>query len=199
MARTVQTAGATANAAAPAASVGALAPGKKPVFAHITEPPQLMDYRLGTRKYQLPPLLTGGETDEFVCLTYYTAEAGLLQATDVPVRDKISTMATILGQQLLISTYVDQCLAACTDAMFDPDTWMPISFHRLNGDVANDAIASHSPLILKPLGDPAQAPADDADLRGPGLRFIHVVVEVDLVTCQYSGYKRHTRERKKRA
>ena len=116
MAQTTEMGGASASAAASAA---APKPAPKSVFAQITEPPELIDYRLGNRKYQLPPALSSGESDEYVCLTYYTANSCLFQATDVPVRDKISTMATILVQQLLSSTYVDQCLAACTDAMFN--------------------------------------------------------------------------------
>ena len=75
-------------------------------------------------------------------------------------------MATILGQQLLGLTYVNQ--------------WTLVSHHWMNGNIVIGAINNYDLLILKTLGDPNNAAANDADLRENGLCFLNAEVEVYL-------------------
>jgi hypothetical protein len=102
----------------------------------------------------------------------------------------------VMGQDTIGSTIISASNNLINQALKDPASMIVQSYHKINGAVVgNDCLARRGGnVVLKPVGSPDTASAA-IDRRGNGIKFVCVVVEVDLepilgkeVLCRFDSF-----------
>jgi len=193
MARSVGTKAAASDSSVLAGGAAAAANN----MGYSIQTPDLVETRVGSRKVMLPKRITGTESAATMNLIYHTTLASLrTNCTGIGAANRMTGLCAVMGQDAIGSTVISAYNNLINQALKDPTSMIVQSYHKINGAVVgNDCLARRGGnVVLKPVGLPDTASAA-IDRRGNGIKFVCVVVEVDLepilgkeVLCRFDSF-----------
>ena len=151
-------------------------------IGYAIQTPDLVETRVGTRKVMLPSRITGNESAATMNLIYHTTLSSLqTNCSGMGAINRMTGLCAVMGQDAIGSTIISACNGLINEALKDPAKMRVHAYHKISGaNVGADSLMSRdAPIILKPVGSAVESMAG-GDRRGNGIKFVSVVVHIDL-------------------